>query len=152
MAFWFASLDGDEFPILTGCILLKFGIVGVGVFLVLLIQFILFMTKGLLHSFLLNHGCGLDKAVILQTFPSDSSAFESILLRLPWSGNSAMFPLPLRLFSALRNSLYSCGGLVDMIILFIRDAGEGNSFIGSGLGTKRRSPNVSVSIYKTAWS
>jgi hypothetical protein len=34
-----------------------------------------------------------------------------------------------------------------MIILFIRDSGEENSFSGSELGMKRRSPNVSVSIY-----
>jgi hypothetical protein len=43
--------------------------------------------------------------------------------------------------------LYSCGGLVEIIILSIRASGEGNSFIGSELGMKRRSPNVSVSIY-----
>jgi hypothetical protein len=45
MAFWFASLDGDQFPILTGSVLLKFGIILVGIFLILLIliQFILFM-------------------------------------------------------------------------------------------------------------
>jgi len=49
MAFWFASLDGDQFPILTGSVLLKFGIILIGIFLILLIQFILFMEISLSH-------------------------------------------------------------------------------------------------------